>query len=144
MEMNLKKYVLTSPKIDGKVVFGFDGQLLRTLEQKGLRQGQLEGLLSMLPCTEERLKEIVAGKSGAKLQMIPPDLSFGAFWDAYKKKVNKLRCEPLWQKLSEVERMECIMSLPGYESFLRRDGRAKRDPDRYLKEKSWQNKWDSL
>lgn len=142
--MNLVKYILTAPLIDGKVVFGFDGDQLRYFEDTGMNMRQLEWVIAHAPVTEEKLKAMAKIMRGGQLQMIPPDLSFEVFWDAYKKKVNKQRCIPLWKKLSDVDRIDCIMSLKAYESFLKRDGRAKLDPENYLKRRSWENNWNAI
>jgi hypothetical protein len=144
--MNLIKYILTSPNFEGRLIFGFDGDKLRLYsDESNLTRSQLEWMMLKRPFTEQELKEFVRHlKVGAKLTMVPPSLEFDAFWNAYKKKVNRQRCEPLWKKMSDAERTSCLMSIAAYDSFLMRDGRAKLDPENYLKRKAWDNNWNAL
>ena len=142
--MEVVKYILKHSKITGKVVFGYAGGQLRFFEDESdMSMDQLVKIFNKLPLNIERLKE-VATKIGGALQVIPTDLTFLKFWNAYKKKINRYRAEPLWKKLSDADKAECIMSIPAYESFLIRSPRGKLDPENYLKKRSWENNWNSL
>lgn len=137
--------MMTSPRFEGKIIFGFTGQFLTYFENTSdLSELGVRWLFTNFPFTVEAL-ESIRGKISGKLDMMPTDLGFDAFWEAYGKKVNRKRCEPLWKKLSDSERMTCLQSIPAYNSYLKRMGnRAKLDPENYLKRESFQNPWQSL
>lgn len=139
------KYVLTSGSFKGNAVFGFsEGFLVYFDNQAEMNPEQTRWLLTNFPFTVKNL-EAIQSKIKGKLELIPPDISFDAFWDIYSKKVNRKRCEPLWGKLTEADRIECIMSIKPYDSYLRRMGnRAKLDPENYLKREAFRNPWNQL
>ncbi|AEL23869.1 hypothetical protein [Cyclobacterium marinum] len=143
--MMVEKYVLTSSAFRGNVVFGFcDGFLVYFNNESEMNTLQTKWLLTNLPFTRENLEAIKPIIKG-KIEVIPHDLSFASFWDAYNKKVNKKRCEPLWNKLSEADKITCLMSIKSYDGYLRRmGGRAKLDPENYLKRESYHNPWNQL
>lgn len=139
------KYVMTSPKFEGKILFGFrDGFLAYFENQSTLPELGIRWLFTNFPFMIDNMEDL-RGKISGKLELMPTDLSFDAFWEAYAKKVNRKRCEPLWKKLSDAERMTCLQSIPAYNSYLKRMGnRAKLDPENYLKREAFQNPWHSL
>lgn len=139
------KYMMTSSKFSGKIIFGFDNDFLAFYHDNSeLNEAQKRWLFTNFPFTLEGLKAISKVIQG-KLELVPIDLSFDAFWDEYAKKVNRIRCEPLWKKLSDAEKMTCIISIKHYDNYLKRMGnRAKLDPENYLKKESFQNNWASL
>lgn len=73
------------------------------------------------------------------------DIVFDDFWEKYGKKINKVRCEPLWNKLTANERVMAFNALWSYDRFLMQNNwRTKADPETYLKKKMWLNEWDKL
>ncbi|WP_143960253.1 glutathione S-transferase family protein [Litoribacter populi] len=141
----MEKYVLTSSSFSGNVVFGYVGGFLAYFHNNAsMNQEQIKWILTHLPLSLKNLEEI-RSKIKGKLEMIPPDLSFDAFWEAYGKKVNRKRCEPLYKKLTDAEKITCLMSIPAYNSYLKRMGnRAKLDPENYLKKEAFQNPWSQI
>jgi len=141
----IQKYLMKSQSFEGTVIFGFDAEgMLKYYENESeMNQQQSAWLLRNFPFSLGHLKE-VQGKIKGKLEEIPADLSFNAFWEKYKKKVNKKRCEPLWAKISDSERMLCLMSIKSYENYLKRTGRAKLDPENFLKRNSWETNWNQI
>jgi hypothetical protein len=139
------KYTLTSAKFDGKLVFGYTDGLLTYYENAAeIKVANYKWFLENLPLVPAQLKKIADAIPG-KMEVVPEDLTFDAFWDAYAKKVNRIRCEPLWKKMSEADRIECLQSIKAYDGYLRRmNGRAKLDPENYLKKESYRNPWNQL
>jgi hypothetical protein len=136
---------MKSQSFEGTVIFGFDAEgLLKFYENDSeMNQKQSAWLLDNFPFSLQHLKE-VQGKIKGKLEEIPADLSFDAFWNKYRKKVNRKRSEPLWRKMSDSERMLCLMSINSYDNYLKRTGRAKLDPENYLKKYSWETNWNQI
>jgi len=143
--MIIEKYILTSPSFAGNVVFGFYGGYLVTFSNESEMNGdQRKWLYTHFPFTLQNLTAIQTQIKG-RLEQVPVDLTFDAFWEVYGKKVNRKRCEPQWKKLSEAERITCLRSIPAYNSYLKRmHNRAKLDPENYLRRESFQNPWNSL
>lgn len=143
--MIIEKYILTSPSFKGNVVFGFsEGYLVAFENQSEMNEPQRKWLYTHFPFTLKNLTAIQTQIKG-RLDQVPVNLDFESFWDAYDKKVNRKRCEPLWKKLSEADRITCLRSIPAYNSYLKRmNNRAKLDPENYLKKESFQNTWNSL
>jgi hypothetical protein len=139
------KYMLTSKSFEGDVVFGFEGGFLVFFKNSAkMNELQIRWLFTNFPFTLESL-EAISAKITGKLDLVPQDLGFDAFWEAYGKKINRKRCEPLWKKLSDAEKMTCLISIPAYNGYLKRVSyRPKMDPENYLRRESFQNPWNSL
>ena len=139
------KYTLTSQKFKGKLVFGYSEGFLTYFECGAeMKPESYKWILENFPLVPAQLKKMADAIPG-KMEVVPDDLTFDAFWEAYAKKVNKIRCEPLWSKMGEADRIECIQSIKSYDGYLRRmNGRAKLDPENYLKKQAYNNNWNSL
>ena len=140
----MKKYVLTSENLTGSVVFGYEaGGLLVFYDSTPaqLTDKQLVSVLKHLPREEQDLQNL-ANKTGATLELLPEDLNFDTFWNRYDKKINRKRCEPLWKKLNDAEKLEAIKNIKPYEDYLSRaGGRGKVDPENYLKREYYTTEW---
>jgi hypothetical protein len=70
------------------------------------------------------------------------EISFDMFWQKYDKKINRKRCEPLWLKMNMSDRVSAFMGIDAYNKYLRRDSwRTKADPEKYLRDRYWENEW---
>ncbi|TAN18809.1 MAG: hypothetical protein EPN37_04415 [Chitinophagaceae bacterium] len=142
----MKKFILTSSKFEGQVTFGYNEKdiLIFLHNEAQMNNTQHNWLIHHLPaCSEEiqKLNKILQGK----LEELPEDLSLDRFWQLYNKKINRKRCEPLWKKMKEAEKMQCLRSIPHYEQYLNRiNWREKADPENYLKKAMYQNDWRNL
>lgn len=68
--------------------------------------------------------------------------NFEDFWLAYGKKINKKRCLPLWNKLSDSKKSKAVNGINKYNSFLAKEAwRTKADPENYLRNEMWENEW---
>jgi|GEM_PF-1324169 len=148
--MSMEKHVLSFTKVKGSIIYGFSsGVLVFYHNEAEMDSAALEWMFDKLPLTPEQLRRVAAFMNDkgrhCKVELIPPDTSFEAFWSLYNKKVNRKRCEPLWDKLSEPERIQCILSIKPYDLYLQRmNGRAKLDPENYLKRRAFENNWNTL
>ena len=69
-------------------------------------------------------------------------ISFEEWWNKYNKKINKLRCIPLFEALNDAETVLATEGIKPYDKFLAEAKvRQKLDPENYLKQKSWMNQW---
>lgn len=140
----MKKYVLTSVNLVGSVVFGYEDSGLLVFYDASpaeMSEKQLVAVLKYLPREEAELQAL-ADKTKCTLELLPEDLSFDTFWDRYDKKINRKRCEPMWRKLNDAEKLEAIRNIKPYEAYLERTGfRGKVDPDNYFKKEYYLVDW---
>lgn len=140
------KISITSQSFAGSLLIGYDptGRLVQLIIDADLSEIQYKWLMINLPTNQTDLEAVLKAMK-AKSAVVPTDTSFDAFWEAFAKKINRLRCVPMWAKLSEADRTACLASIKPYDNFLRRaNGRAKLDPENYLKRRSWESNWNSL
>lgn len=144
----MRKFVLTSQMFTGSVTFGFneDGWLNYFNNEADFDNTQHGWLLNIeknvFPrhvSQIEALAKVIKGR----LEEVPPDLSFDAFWDAYGKKINRKRAELLYKKMSEPQRLKCILSIKPYQNYLGRvKWRTQADPDTYLRNENYETDWN--
>lgn len=66
------------------------------------------------------------------------NISFDVFWEAYGKKVDRVKCERKWKGLTNAEREACITAVPVYIQSTP-DKKFRKNPATYLNNKSWTN-----
>lgn len=139
----MKKYILTSPMFTGSVTFGYndDGFLVLYQNETEMNPTQHSWLLANNPVNGQYLEQLAKRIKG-QLKEVPADLSFDTFWDKYDKKINRKRCEPMWKKLSDAEKLQALTNIKPYERYLERSGfRGKADPENYLKKEYYAVDW---
>lgn len=137
----MRKYILTSPRFNGTVTFGYDANdCLVFYHNECDNEAAINWLKNHLPVSEQALKDLKKIIDGT-IQEVPPDLSFDTFWEAYDKKINKKRCEPIWKKLSDGVKMQAILNIKSYDAYLGRTGIGKCMPENYLKREYYTVDW---
>ena len=66
------------------------------------------------------------------------NIPFSQFWELYKKKKDKYKCELKWGKLSDKEREDIIKHVPGYTDATP-DATYRKNPLTYLNGKCWED-----
>lgn len=140
--MIASKYEYISPNFAGKLIFGFDTNQNLTLFQNEafLNTAQLNWLLGNLPTNFQALLTLIHGKDG-KLVELSEAATFERFWDEYAHKINRKRCEPLFNKLSDADKVLAITSVKAYKLYLKRMGRYQADPETYLRKTYYETEW---
>lgn len=87
------------------------------------------------------LEEWLEGKKDVRIIQEDFEISFKEFWELYNKKINKLRCEPLWKKLNKDKKLKAYYGIKVYDRFLATSYRNKADPENYLRNEMWENEW---
>lgn len=143
----MKHILIYSAKFTGQIALKYDDAgMLISFDATGaqMTNNQLVAFHQRMPFTISWLYSLV-DRTGVTVEEIPEDLTFDRFWEAYDRKINRLRCEPLWKKLSDAEKMQALRSLAPYEAYLQRTGyRSKADPEGFLKKKMFTTDWKSL
>lgn len=138
----MKKYILTSPRFNGSVTFGYDeADNLVFYHNESDNEAVVMWLKRNLPTNEAELNALQKRIEGS-IKEVPPDLTFDTFWSKYDKKINRKRCEPMWKKLSDAEKTQAISNIKPYEQYLGRTGyRGKADPENYLRRELYATDW---
>ena len=140
----MKRYSLTFPSVAGNVVFGYsdEGVLVLFRNEGEMTPLQKAWFADFLPARQDQLQDF-ATKLKAKLEEMPEDLTFEAFWVKYGKKINKKRCEPMWAKMPDTQRIKALRAIVPYKAFLLRTGyRSQVDPENYLKNEYYETDWN--
>ena len=139
----MTKYILTSIHYKGAVQFNYndDGLLLfYSVLDAELNKTQLVGLLRKIPREEWDLAKLNETQYFT-LKKVSEDLSFENFWREYDKKIHPHRCEPFYNKMSDVKKLATLKSIGPYNYYLTRTGVAKANPENYLKKEYYKTDW---
>lgn len=141
----MKRFLITSPKFTGQAELQYNDK--GTLCKIDCTQAVMEEITIMhfkqaVPAT---LSKLISGRAFSSDTIIVEadfEVTFEMFWEAYRKKINKLRCIPLWNKLSKVEQVSAYYGISTYDKYLHRESwRTKQDPENYLRNKAWLNEY---
>ena len=68
------------------------------------------------------------------------DITFDAFWQAYRHRPRKAETQDYWKKMKESDKIKALSGLRGYDNFLRLESwRTKIDAIRYLKKRIYED-----
>ena len=140
----MKKYILTTPKYTGQAIFGYDenGHLVfysNEIPDKAV----IVWMKRYLPLDEVALADFKT-KIRATIVEVPEDLSFDRFWNLYDKKINRLRAEPLFEKLNAAGKLQAIVRIKAYKEYCHYTHRGVADPEKYLRERFFDTDWAKL
>lgn len=141
----MNKYIITSPRFTGEinVLYGLDNKLLFIdFMRCDLTEEQIEFFKSKLPVVYTEAFMDAFGSS--KLTVVSADykVTFEQFWNRYANKINRLRAEKVWNKLSEADQVNAYFRYSLYERHLAlNQWKTKADPERYLKDRYWESEW---
>ncbi|MPS73989.1 MAG: hypothetical protein E2590_12715 [Chryseobacterium sp.] len=137
-----KEYVAIHKKIDVKLYFTYESELLVKLELVGIYKPEqtiwaIERIRNL--ATEvEMWKAIENKKLDFQYMEIPKDLSFEFFWKTYDYKKGKiLMTQKAWQKLTDAEKIEALLYIPKLKEQKRIDNTAMPYPSTYLNGRYW-------
>ena len=63
---------------------------------------------------------------------------FELFWNTYDKKIDRVKCEARWKKITVTERQKIIIHVVDYVKSTP-DKTFRKNPETYLNKKSWGN-----
>ncbi|MFN4249079.1 MAG: hypothetical protein ACK4EY_15230 [Flavipsychrobacter sp.] len=141
------KLIATSPKYQGEVNILYDGNnRLVMLDMQGavLSDNQCGYIKQRTPVIYEEAT-FLQNFSDANISFIEGsyEVSFEMFWKRYDHKINKKRCLPVWDALSQAEQVQAYVGAQVYQNYLSSLtwDRKKADPERFLRDKMWNNEW---
>ena len=141
----MRKFQISSINFQGhfEIIFDDDGllQVLNLRPATGLNRALIHSIKKKVP---EHLSDLEAAFKDTYATVVEADfcISFEDFWNAYDKKINRKRCLPLWEKLSNSKQVKAFYGIRQYDKFLKQESwRKKADPENYLRAEMWENEW---
>lgn len=139
----MRRFLITSTKFTGTAELVYNTQsdlVIINTAQTNLRATLLMHFKHSVPAQVSGIE--TAFSSETTIVEAAFEISFDMFWTAYNQKINKKRCEGLWDKLSISKRVAAWQGVAAYDSFLKQTGwRKKADPETYLRNEYWDNEW---
>ncbi len=137
-----REYVAIHKKIDVKMYFTYDQELLTKMELAGMaKQEQVKWAIRKaenLSSEVEMWKAIENKRLDFDYMEVPQDLSFAFFWNAYDYKKGKIpMTQKAWMKLTDAEKIEAIIYIPKLKEQKRIDTTAMPYPATYLNGRYW-------
>lgn len=116
------KYILTSNKLQGKILFEFNSNgYIRAFEiesKDDVQEKLIKWLFSRFP-VHEKAMDLPEFYKLFRIEKVYPDLSFEAFWEAYSYKVGKKdKTRKLWEALSDPDKAQALTACPKYRYYL--------------------------
>ncbi len=141
----MRKFLITSPHFRGtaEILYREDGVLVKIdLSQCEMNIGITDAFKKKVPA---HLNDIETAFKDTKATVIEADfeVTFEMFWNAYNKKINRKRCEPIWNKLSKPKQVKAYYGIKQYDKYLKVESwRQKADPDTYLRNETFENEYN--
>jgi len=145
---NTAQYILTSANWDGQILLEYDytGRLVSYRLDAELTPAQYDYFIAKFPFTTDHANALLQAVPTLSARLIPCDLSFEKFWNAYDYKVgNKQRSHKLWEKMNTQDRIACLESIKHYDRYLQyKRGIEKLYPETYLSQRRWEVEYKKL
>lgn len=143
----MKHFILTSTAFTGSIEYKYceDGYLISYKYDATMSQKQREFILRKMPLTIHGFQDLIGKSKTLNVEEVQTDMSFDNFWNLYDKKINRKRCMPIWDKLSDADKLKCLNSIAQYIKYLHRTGyRDQKDPDGYLRDRLFETEWNKI
>lgn len=141
----MKRFIITSDKFTGtaELLYNDKGTLIKIdMSNAAMNEQAVIMFKRAVPHNLPTLMRNDWCSAGTVTVEADFEVSFDMFWTDYRKKINKVRCLPLWNKLSKVEQVKAYYGISTYDKFLHRESwRSKADPENYLRNKMWDNEY---
>jgi hypothetical protein len=139
----MKKLILTHPKMQGEVLLVYGSELKLVLvdfQKAELNAKVLDWLWSRVHIDySEQVKNNFADFQVLESSV---EITFDMFFDKYNQRINKKRCEKIWEKLVEADKAKAYFGLWKYEKHLSANTwKNKADPENWLKKRMWENEY---
>lgn len=135
-----KTYIITSKTAGGEIVFKYhlNGFLIGLEVNAELTFDAWQRLVKNFPFKIEIMEHMASENKNIKL--LPEDLSFERFWNAYNyKEGKKVMAQNAWNKLIAKDKLRALQYISYYNHKLTQTGVAKAYPSTYLNQKYWTN-----
>jgi hypothetical protein len=141
----MKKILITSTKFSGEISAIYADDLLLVsidFSMAQLNAEQIDWMKGRIP--SKLFAEFSDCFKGVPITALMEgyEVTFDMFWHAYGEKINRLRCEKRWDKLSKTDKAKAYAGVAVYLRHLAKNTwQSKANPDTYLMNKYWNNEW---
>jgi len=140
--METRKFILTSDKFKGEVLFEFTDSILSKYDTSNaeLSDAQMVYIASVLPKELSGVNVLFEGSASAKFTEIKQEITFEMFWDKYNEKIRSSKKETLkkWSKMSKNEQRKAYNYIKKYFDSIPQ-GVVKMYATTYLNKELWNN-----
>jgi hypothetical protein len=122
-------------------------QRLELIDEGDLNSDQIYYLMGELPnqIVQEDFAKVYCDNSFGKLKMesVPTDLSFEAFWNAYGNKIGKkTRSQELWKLLSDADKQAALIGVKKYKQWKHQNPSVQMlYPETFLSQRRFENEY---
>lgn len=135
----MNKYLIISRKTGNRVEVEYDhrGLLVGIRFEGEPEEAAVDAMLARLPRQEAGVVSWYSAQF--EVLLVPSEIKFEVFWEAYGKKTGKKAAETQWQKLLMPDRAKAIRSIVRYRQFCQSQSppRMMKDPERYLSNRTF-------
>src|SRR5262245_33600373 len=128
----MRRFIITSVHFTGKaeIIYKPTGVLFRIdCLETNMDETVIANFKRAVPSSLNDLLEGKGFSAGTSITEASYRISFDQFWNSYSKKINKGRCSPLWENLSDGDTVLAWLGIKPYDMFLaKQNNRKKLDP----------------
>lgn len=140
------RFITTSPSFAGEVhiIYGDDNQLLCIdFRNAQLNSKQTSYLYQHTPIIFDATTFAQSfGTPHLTFVHEAYTITFDEWWHRYDRKINRVRAEKLWARLSKADQLQAYTGILAYQRHLQHNTwKTKADPETYLRNKYWTNEW---
>lgn len=133
------KYIAKGEKVNVTMRVEFADGILESITFAEASRPQIDWILKRMPSGENELIDFCK-TAKLRLSEVPVDLSFEAFWNAYKRKVGKLkRTQRLWETMTDLQKQTVLTVIPRYHRFLAHENTSISYAETFLANEMWNN-----
>jgi hypothetical protein len=140
--MSTQKFILTSDKFKGEVIFEFTDLILTKYDTSSaeMTDDQVIYIAKNLPRELAEVETFLSKSQSAKFTEITAEITFEMFWAKYDDKVvsSKSRTRKKWQKMPVNEQIKAYNHINKYFNSLP-NGTRKKYAETYLNAEIWNN-----
>ena len=143
----MRRFLLTSTKFTGQIELVYNEQSLISIirfDNCNLPAAHLQKFLVIISVAVTVEAMPVQLKQYDHLTLIESDfeVTMDMFWNKYNKKINRKRCEQIWNKLTKSDQVKAYYGIDSYFKYLKAESwRTKLDPENYLRNRTWENEY---
>jgi len=140
----MKRFLIASPKFTGnaELMYNEKGTLVKIdMQHTSMAEDAVIAFKRAAPHNLPTLIKNEWCSPGTTVVEADFEVTFDMFWNAYREKINKKRCIPIWDKLNKVKQVAAYYGISRYDKYLTRSGRFKCDPENYLRNEMWENEY---
>ena len=115
----------------------YNKRVIQNVNEDKTQSKPIESEIKPVENIQSKVKESKVKESKGKPN-ININIEFEKFWELYDKKISKLKTEPLWNKLSNIDRKSIMDYIPKYKES-QSDKFYRKNPDVFLRNKAWED-----